>query len=123
VHNKGGARNAGEYPYPPEGARSFSWPLVRQAPGSYAWARGEPYREEEGPGENAKSRTVRLLLSVVWLGGGLYGIFTYLKYRAYVQNLPASPGNDALRRKHRNSLLWSIASIAIGLLWSIRLFT
>jgi hypothetical protein len=57
---------------------------------------------------------MRLLLAAMWFCNGAYGIYTFVKYRTYVDSLPASEGNEALKRKHKTRLLWSLACVGLG---------
>lgn len=45
-----------------------------------------------------------LLMPVIWLGAGGYGVYVYFKHR------------DG---KHKTKLYWSLATIAIGIWWAI----
>jgi hypothetical protein len=65
---------------------------------------------------------MRLLITTLWLGGGVFGFYTFFKYRGYVQSLPASSGNDKLKRQFKARLLYSFLSIALGIWWAIRFF-
>jgi hypothetical protein len=62
---------------------------------------------------------MRLLVAAIWLGGGAYGIHTFFKYRSYVDSLPPDPDNNALKRKYKRQLFWSLASVCIGIWWAL----
>ena len=55
----------------------------------------------------------------MWLGGGVYGVHTFYKYRSYVEGLPADPDNEMLKRKHKTKFYWSLASVCIGIWWAL----
>lgn len=58
-------------------------------------------------------------MAAIWLGGGAYGINTFFKHRSYVDGLPADPANDALKRKYKTKLYWSLASMCLGIWWAL----
>lgn len=58
--------------------------------------------------------TMGLLIAAVWLSAGGLGVYTYFKYLGYVNGLPASEGNETLKRKFTRRLLWSLICVAIG---------
>ena len=64
---------------------------------------------------------MRLLITTLWLGGGMIGLCTYFKYHAFIHSLPLNADNEALKWKHKMKFFWSLASIAIGIWWAVNL--
>jgi hypothetical protein len=62
---------------------------------------------------------MRLLIAAMWLGGGVYGIHSFFKYRSYIESLPTDPDNDALKRKHKKQFFWSLMSALLGIWWAL----
>lgn len=57
---------------------------------------------------------VAVLFVLTWFGGGAYAVFTFFRYRQYVNSLPPSPGNNWIKRRHRIVLLVGLAMLVIG---------
>jgi hypothetical protein len=54
--------------------------------------------------------------TILWLGGGAYGMVAGLRNLRYVLSLPTSPGNEKVKRTHYMMLGLSL-SIVIGAMW------
>ncbi len=65
---------------------------------------------------------MRGILAVVWLAVGIYLVVTTLRNRAYVNGLPPTKGNSAIKRQDRLVLLFGVGAIGIGLWHSFRYF-
>ena len=60
--------------------------------------------------------TLRLAFALLWLAGGVYGVVTGLRHRAYVRSLPRTPGNDGIKRQERIYFIASVIMILIGII-------
>jgi hypothetical protein len=74
--------------------------------------------------ETAGAKTmnlIRLMITALWLGGGMIGLGTYFKRHAFIHSLPLSAGSEELKWKHKMKFFLSLASIAIGVWWAVNL--
>jgi uncharacterized membrane protein HdeD (DUF308 family) len=64
---------------------------------------------------------MRLVFAILWLAVGAYCLYRPMSSRAYLKQLPDSPGNRSLKRPQAYLFIFGIAALAIGI-WHLVMF-
>jgi hypothetical protein len=62
---------------------------------------------------------VRLVVAALWVGAGVFGVYTFYRHRDYIAGLPPDPDNDIMKRKFKRKLFWSFCYLLIGVWWAL----